>query len=60
MSLRWKVERFLRRSAMPPTRFGRMAVGDPRLVSDLRNGREPGARVVGRVEAFLADQERSR
>ena len=60
MSLQWKIERFLRHSAMPPTRFGRMAVGDPRLVSDLRNGREPGKRVIGRVEAFLAQQEHSR
>ncbi|WP_443025125.1 hypothetical protein [Sphingomonas sp. QA11] len=38
---------------MPPTRFGRLSVNDPRLVGDLRNGRELGQRVRARVEAFL-------
>lgn len=52
-----KVEKFLRRSDMPPTKFGRLAVGDPRLVRDLRNGREPRARTVARIEAFLATQD---
>jgi hypothetical protein len=49
-----KVEKFLRRTEMPPTKFGRLAVKDPRLVRDLRNGREPGANMVRRIEAFLA------
>ncbi|MDO7843352.1 hypothetical protein [Sphingomonas immobilis] len=40
---------------MTPTRFGRLAVRDPRLVHDLRNGREPGARMVARIESFLAE-----
>ena len=52
-----KVEKFLRKSDMPATRFGRLAVGDPRLVRDLRNGREPRAKMVSRIEAFLAAQE---
>lgn len=51
-----KIQRFLRRSGMPATKFGRLAVNDPRLVRDLRNGREPRARTVARIEAFLADQ----
>ncbi len=38
---------------MPPTVFGRAAVRDPRLVSDLRGGREPGARLKRRVEHFM-------
>lgn len=49
-----EVEKFLRRSGMPPTKFGRLAVNDPRLVSDLRNGREPGSRVTRRIVAFIA------
>jgi hypothetical protein len=49
-----KVERFLRRTNMPATKFGRLAVQDPRLVRDLRNGREPRASMVARIEAFLA------
>ncbi|MBO9711404.1 hypothetical protein [Sphingomonas sp.] len=51
-----KVEKFLRKTDMPPTKFGRLAVNDPRLVGDLRNGREPRARTVQRIEAFLAAQ----
>jgi hypothetical protein len=56
MSVLRKIERYLKETAMPPTRFGRLAVRDPRLVGDLRNGREPGARVVARIEAFLAER----
>ena len=57
MYLLRRVELYLRRSGMPPTRFGREAVRDPRLVSDLRNGREPGAAIRGRVTAYLDEQE---
>ena len=46
------VEKFLRHSAMPATRFGREAVRDPRFVSDLRRGREPRPRTIERVRAF--------
>ena len=52
----WKIERFLKRTEMPVTKFGRLAVGDPRLVRDLRNGREPRSTTVRRIEAFLAEQ----
>jgi hypothetical protein len=47
------VEAFLRRTGLPETRFGRLAAADPRLVSDLRNGREPRRRMVMRVEHFM-------
>lgn len=47
------VERFLQRTGMPATKFGRMAVSDPRLVFDLRRGREPRRRMVSRVEHFM-------
>ncbi|HVI99779.1 MAG TPA: hypothetical protein VM657_12020 [Sphingomonas sp.] len=53
MTILGKVEHFLRRSDMPRTRFGRIAVNDPRLVDDLRRGREPGPRTVARIEAAL-------
>ena len=56
MSIQREIEKFLKRSAMPATVFGRRAVGDPRLVHDLRNGREPRAKMVARIEAFLAAQ----
>ena len=60
MSVHWKIERFLQREAMAPTTFGRLAAGDPRLVHDLRRGREMGAVLSARLEAFLSAQERGR
>ena len=47
-----KIESFLRRTGMPPTRFGREAVRDPRLVHDMRRGRTPGERMTTRVSAL--------
>ena len=48
-----EVEKFLRYRRVAPTRFGRDAVGDPRFVFDLRNGREPRPQTVARVRAYL-------
>jgi hypothetical protein len=49
-----QVERFIRQSGMPPSRFGREAVNDPRFVHDLRLGREPRPKTAARVAAWLA------
>lgn len=57
MSVHRKIEKFLRRTKMPASKFGRLSVNDPRLVHDLRNGRELGMRIAARIEAFLASQE---
>jgi len=48
-----RIERFLRETGMPWTRFGRLAAQDPRFVEDLRNGRTPRARTEKRVEHFM-------
>jgi hypothetical protein len=48
-----RIERHLRRSGTPPTRFGREAACDPRLVFDMRNGREPRAALARRLAAYL-------
>ena len=48
-----EVERFLKTTSIPATRFGREVMGDPRFVFDLRNGREPRTRTINRVRAFL-------
>lgn len=53
MTLLTKIEIFMRTHRLPPTRFGREAVNDPRLVFDLRRGRAMGRRMRGRVEAYL-------
>lgn len=54
MAILGKVERYLREHDLPQTKFGRLAVGDPRLVGDLRNGREMRPATLARVEAFMA------
>lgn len=53
-----KVERFLVATGMSPTRFGREVAGDPRLVSDLRRGREPRRALVECMEHFMNNYER--
>ncbi|MFZ2996876.1 hypothetical protein [Sphingobium sp.] len=47
------IEKFLRHNGMAPTTFGRASTRDPRLVFDMRSGREPGERVKRRVEHFM-------
>ncbi len=47
------IERFLRDTGMPWTKFGRLATRDPRFVEDLRNGRTPRASTEQRVEHFM-------
>ncbi len=48
-----KIEKFLRRTGMSATKFGRLAARDPRFVLDLRNGRTPRTRTEKRVEHFM-------
>ncbi|WP_288415775.1 hypothetical protein [uncultured Novosphingobium sp.] len=47
------VEQFLRLHDMPWTKFGRLAAGDPRLVEDMRNGREPRPAMIRKLEHFM-------
>jgi hypothetical protein len=54
MELLEQVESYLARSRVPPSTFGRMAVGDPRFVEDLRSGRRPRLNTRKRVYAYLA------
>jgi hypothetical protein len=49
----WRVERFLRKTGMHATTFGRLAAGDPRLVGDMRNGRTPRPSMERRLEHFM-------
>jgi hypothetical protein len=57
MLLRQRIHRFLLRSRMAPTRFGRIVVRDPRFVKDLWNGRRPRPSVTAKVCAYLDEQE---
>lgn len=49
-----KIEKFLRETQMPWTKFGRLAAHDPRFVADLRNGRTPRPGTERRIESFMA------
>lgn len=48
-----RVERFLRETGMPWTKFGRLAAHDPRFVEDLRNGRLPRRGTEQRIDHFM-------
>ncbi len=48
-----QIERFLRETGMPWTKFGRLAAHDPRFVGDLRNGRTPRPETAKRIEIFM-------
>jgi len=55
-----RIDRVLRNTSMPQTRFGREAVGDPNLVRQLREGRQLRPRTVSRVLDYLSERERAR
>lgn len=59
MHLLRTIETHIRRTGITPTRFGRESVGDPRLVFDLRRGREPRAKLTRRAIAFIQQREKS-
>lgn len=48
------VEKFLRKMDMPPTKFGRLVCGDPRLVHDMRNGRIPRKALSERITSYIS------
>jgi hypothetical protein len=50
-----RIDRYLRHRHVTASRFGRLAANDPRLVFDLRMGRELRATTVRRVDRFLSD-----
>lgn len=54
------IERYLERSGMSCTRFGRTVAKDPRLVHDMRRGRQPGPPMIAKITAFIAAAEGER
>ena len=52
--LEW-IENYLKEKQISATRFGRMAVCDPRFVLDLRNGRQPRRKTVARLESYIGN-----
>lgn len=56
MELLEQIESYLARTRIPPSKFGRVVVGDPRFVADLRRGRLPRAQTREKVQLFLKMQ----
>ncbi len=50
------IEAFLASSGVTPTAFGREALGDPKFVSDIRNGRRVWPETEQKARAFIAAQ----
>lgn len=53
MHINRQIERFLKEHHMSPTKFGRMAAQDPRLVLDIRNGREVRPETAQKLTLFI-------
>ncbi len=48
-----RIERYLYATRTPPTKFGAECARDPRLVFDMRLGREPRRNLRRRINAYL-------
>lgn len=48
-----EIDAFLKAKEMSESAFGKAVVGDPNFVSDLRAGRSPGLKTVGKVATYL-------
>lgn len=58
MTLRRRIELYLKRTGTTPSRFGHDVLNDRAFVFQLRNGRQVGARVTARVQAWLDRADR--
>jgi hypothetical protein len=55
MHITRQIEPFLKDQELPPTKFGRLAAGDPRLVLDIRMGREIRPEMESRLRQFMSN-----
>lgn len=56
MCLLIKIDRYLRRTKMSRSAFGRLTANDPRLFTDLMRGRIVGEELADRIERFMAER----
>ncbi len=56
MCLLLKIDRYLRLTKMPRSQFGRLAINDPRLVTDMMRGRVIKPATARRIERFMEDR----
>ena len=50
-----EIEAFLANHGMPPSTFGQQAIGDGKLVFDLREGRDLRSRTVERIRNYMRE-----
>ncbi len=55
--VRARIRAFLERTRLSPTRFGRMAMGDPNLLRQIEGGRSLTLRAADRILAFVDEWE---
>lgn len=55
MDIQREIQRYLKETGLPPTRFGRLAVNDPRLIGDMQRGRQLGVAVRTRILRYIAE-----
>ncbi|MFC4293189.1 hypothetical protein ACFOWX_12260 [Sphingorhabdus arenilitoris] len=53
MFINREIEKFLIEQDMPATKFGRLAAHDPRLVLDIRMGRELRSGTIVKLRSFM-------
>ena len=53
------VEAFLVQHGMSASAFGRESTGDPKFVSELRNGRSPRLAMADNITAWMREYERT-
>ena len=58
--LRRRIENYLRRTKIAPSRFGLEAASDPGFVFGLRSGREVREKMVARIHAWLDGKDPKR
>ncbi len=47
------IEAFLKKRKMFATDFGKLALGDPNLIADMRKGRSPSMKTADKVRDFM-------
>lgn len=57
-SLRRRIEHFLKRTRISPTRLGLDVTGDPKLVFTIRKGREPRPQMEAKIVAYMERVDR--
>ena len=57
MELLDQIEAYIEQTRTPPSRFGRLSAGDPRLVADLKAGRKLRSKTEDRIRRYLCANE---